>query len=100
MLLMRGPGGFTGGKVLDAMVSQLDLYPTICDVAEAPHPDWLQGRSLLPLVHGETDRLHDELFAEMTYHAAYEPLALDPHRPVEVHQGLPRLPAPGAPELR
>ena len=74
MLLMRGPGGFTGGKVFNAMVTHLDVYPTICDLARIEHPPWLQGVSLLPLVRGETDRLHDEIFAEMTFHAAYEPV--------------------------
>jgi arylsulfatase A-like enzyme len=74
MLLMRGPGGFLGGKVYDAMVTHLDIYPTLCALAEAEPPPWLQGKSLLPLVHGETDTLHDEIFVEMTYHAAYQPL--------------------------
>lgn len=73
MLLVRGPGGFSGGRVIDPMVTHLDLYPTICDVAGISHPDWLQGRSLVPLVQGRTDRLHDEIFAELTYHAAYDP---------------------------
>jgi N-sulfoglucosamine sulfohydrolase len=73
LLIVRGPGGFLGGKVHDAMVSHLDLYPTICDVAGIEHPHWLEGTSLLPLVRGEVDRLHDELFAEVTFHAAYEP---------------------------
>ena len=27
----------------------------------------------MPLVRGEVDRVHDEVFTEMTYHAAYEP---------------------------
>ncbi len=72
-LILRGPGGFTGGKVVDAMVSQLDLFPTICDLAAIGHPDWLQGGSLLPLMRGEIDRLHEEVFAEVNYHAAYEP---------------------------
>jgi arylsulfatase A-like enzyme len=27
----------------------------------------------MPLVHGEVDRLNDGIFAETTYHAAYEP---------------------------
>jgi N-sulfoglucosamine sulfohydrolase len=72
-LIVRGPGGFTGGHVRDEMVSHLDIYPTLCDLAGLPHPDGLQGASLLPLVAGEVDRLHDELFAELTYHAAYEP---------------------------
>jgi arylsulfatase A-like enzyme len=73
MLLMRGPGDFTGGQVIDALVSQIDLYPTICDLAGIPHPGWLRGSSLLPLVSGETSSLHDAIFGEQTFHAAYEP---------------------------
>lgn len=73
MLLVRGPGGFTGGRVVDAMVTHLDVYPTLCDLAGVAHPPWLQGRSLLPLVQGKVDHLHDEVFSELTYHAAYDP---------------------------
>jgi N-sulfoglucosamine sulfohydrolase len=73
MLLMRGPG-FTGGKVVDAMVTHLDVYPTICEVAGIGQPpSWLQGKSLTPLVRGDADRIHDATFAETTYHAAYQP---------------------------
>ena len=32
-LIMRGPGGFLGGKVSDALVSHIDLFPTICELA-------------------------------------------------------------------
>jgi N-sulfoglucosamine sulfohydrolase len=74
MLLMRGPAGFTGGKVFNAMATHLDLYPTICELAGVEGAPRLQGTSLLPLVRGETDHLHDAIFAEMTFHAAYEPL--------------------------
>ena len=74
MLLMRGPGGFVGGKVFDSLVSHLDIYPTICDVAGIEHPPWLQGVSLMPLVRGEAPAVRDEVFAEMTFHAAYQPL--------------------------
>ena len=73
MLLMRGPDGFTGGKVVDSLVSQLDIYPTLLDIAGIDHPPFLQGTSLMPLVHGETEKVNDEIFAEVTYHAAYEP---------------------------
>jgi N-sulfoglucosamine sulfohydrolase len=72
MMIMRGPG-FSGGKVIDAPVSHLDVYPTLCELAGADPPEWLQGTSLMPLVRGEADRLHDAIFAETTYHAAYEP---------------------------
>ena len=73
ILLMRGPGGFERGRVHDAMVTQLDLYPTICDVVGLEYPSWLEGKSLLPLVRGDVTQIHDEIFAEVTYHAAYEP---------------------------
>src|SRR5579875_3409164 len=72
-LIMRGPAGFTGGKVCDAMISQMDLYPTICELLNIEAPDWLQGRSLMPVIRGEKEQIHDELFAEVNYHAAYEP---------------------------
>jgi N-sulfoglucosamine sulfohydrolase len=72
-LMMRGPGGFGGGKVCDAMVSHMDLYPTICELLHIDKPDWLEGKSLFPLMRGETQNIHDELFAEVNYHAAYEP---------------------------
>jgi len=73
MLIMRGPGGFDGGRVCDALVSHVDLFPTLCDLLQIEPPDWLQGRSLMPLVRGEADQVRDEVFAEVTYHAAYEP---------------------------
>ncbi len=72
-LIMRGPSGFSGGKVSNAMVSQLDLYPTICELLNIEKPQWLQGKSLMPLMRGETAEIHDEIFAEVNYHAAYEP---------------------------
>ena len=73
MMLMRGPGGFTGGKVVDAPVTHLDVYPTLCELAGVEAPNWLQGSSRMPLVRGETERLHEAIFAETTYHAAYQP---------------------------
>ncbi|MCJ7738958.1 MAG: sulfatase, partial [Anaerolineae bacterium] len=73
MLIMRGPGGFEGGRVCDALVSHIDLFPTLCDLLEIEPPDWLQGTSLMPLVRGEAEEVRDEVFAEVTYHAAYEP---------------------------
>ena len=73
MLIVRGPGGFHGGRVSDALVSQIDLYPTLCELAGVEPPDFLQGRSLLPHVRGETPEVNEEVYAELTFHAAYEP---------------------------
>jgi N-sulfoglucosamine sulfohydrolase len=73
MLILRGPGGFAGGRVNDALVSHIDVYPTLCELVGIERPDFLQGLSLLPLVRGETGSMRDAIFAEMTWHAAYEP---------------------------
>ncbi|MFZ0589288.1 MAG: sulfatase [Bryobacteraceae bacterium] len=72
-LIMRGPGGFRGGKTCEAMVSHMDLYPTICELLNIEQPGWLQGKSLMPLIRENVPQIHDELFAEVNYHAAYEP---------------------------
>jgi N-sulfoglucosamine sulfohydrolase len=74
LLIMRGPGGFHGGRVSDALLSQIDLYPTMCEVAGAEIPQWVQGRSILPLIRKDATAVREELFAEMTFHAAYEPI--------------------------
>ncbi len=104
MLVIAGPGAhdagrdatpFAGGRVMQGMVSHVDLFPTICDVLGLPHPQWLQGQSMIPMlgngnggVSGESDErqhvggdvsdddvsIRDEIFAEVNYHAAREPM--------------------------
>ena len=72
-LIVRGPDGFTGGRVIDALVSQIDIYPTLCELAGIEPPGFVQGESLMPLVRGEVERVREDVFTELTYHAAYEP---------------------------
>ena len=57
----------------DALVSHIDVYPTICQLLDVPCPEWAQGKSLLPLINGETDKINDYVFSEITYHATYQP---------------------------
>jgi arylsulfatase A-like enzyme len=74
MLIVRGPGGFHGGRAFDELVSHVDIFPTVCELAGVEPPPWLVGRSLVPLVGDrEPPGSRSEIFAELTYHAAYEP---------------------------
>jgi arylsulfatase A-like enzyme len=73
MLIIRGPGGFLGGKESDSLVSQVDLFPTICELAGIAKPAWLQGTSMLPLTANPSARIRDRVFAEVNFHASYEP---------------------------
>ena len=72
-LIMDGPAPFRGGRAIDGMVSHIDIFPTLCDLLDIDRPAWLQGHSMLPLLNGERESIRDELFAEVSYHAAYEP---------------------------
>lgn len=80
MLMIRGPKGsdtpFAGGRVVEPMVTHLDLYPTLCELLGKTVEHHLEGKSLLPLVRGETDALHDVIFSEQTYHGdkGFDPL--------------------------
>ncbi len=74
LFMMRGPRGFHGGKVIDPLVSQIDVFPTLCELAGLEKPAWLQGTSLLPLLSDPSMPLHDEIFSEVTFHASYEPM--------------------------
>ena len=51
-LLARGPG-ITAGATPEQFVANIDLAPTILDLAELPVPESMQGRSMAPLLRGE-----------------------------------------------
>jgi len=76
MLIMRGPrgSGFEGGRVSDALVSQMDIYPMLCDLLCVEKPNWLQGVSMLPLVDGSAASIRDHVFGEQGWHCwGYDP---------------------------
>lgn len=73
-LLMRYPGMNRGKGRIDALLSQVDVFPTICDIIGTKAPDWLQGHSFLPVINGEREEIRTALFAEINYHVAYEPV--------------------------
>ena len=59
-LIVAGPGVPHGRS--DALVYLFDLFPTICDFAGVPAPAEVEGKSLLPVIRGETPRVRDRLF--------------------------------------
>ena len=75
-LIMRGPGGFSGGKVVEEIIPQFDVYPTALELIGATKPDWAEGKSLVGLVNGRDHvaPLHEYVFTEQTYHGSLEPI--------------------------
>lgn len=78
MLMMQGPATLSprlnDGLVIDTLVSQIDLYPTICEATGAPIPAHCQGLSLWPMLRGEVQSVRDEVFAEVSFHGSYQPM--------------------------
>ena len=52
-LIVRGPG-IEAGITPTSFVANVDLAPTYLDLAGLPIPASMQGRSLVPLLHGQT----------------------------------------------
>jgi arylsulfatase len=54
-------------REIDNLAGWEDIMPTFLDVAGAPIPDTVEGRSVLPLLRGETDGWRE------TYHGEHSP---------------------------
>lgn len=62
---LAGPG-FRGGGRLRQLVSLVDLPPTLLDAAGIPIPATMQGRSILPLLRGDTAGWPEEVFIQIS----------------------------------
>jgi arylsulfatase A-like enzyme len=65
-LILRLPGKLPAGKVVRRQVSQIDVMPTLLELAGLPIPDYVEGSSLLPLILDESHRFREEAYAETT----------------------------------
>lgn len=63
--LIRYPSVLKGGEKIDAMVQNIDVAPTILEIAGIEKPGQMQGYSLMPLLKGETpENWRNEIFYE------------------------------------
>ena len=72
LLIMRYPGRFAPSLRSQALVSHVDVLPTLLETAGAPS-EAFDGRSILPLLTGQRGAERECVFAELTFHTAFEP---------------------------
>jgi len=66
-LVMRYPGAVEERKQVDALVSLIDLGPTILDAAGVAAPAYLEGQSLLPYLADQSPAGREFVFCEDNY---------------------------------
>jgi arylsulfatase A-like enzyme len=49
-LFLRWPAGIPAGRPVDELVQLIDVMPTLLDLSGLPHPEGMQGQSLVPLL--------------------------------------------------
>ncbi|MFC1735638.1 sulfatase [Candidatus Hydrogenedentota bacterium] len=59
--------GVTGGEVSEALVQSVDLMPTLLELTGVDRPDSVQGKSLVPIIRGEQEHVHDVVLAEVGF---------------------------------
>ncbi len=63
-LIIRAPGFFGNGHSTRSLVELVDLYPTLCHLADVPRPAHLEGESLVPLLYDPGRPLKDAAFSQ------------------------------------
>jgi len=76
ILIMHQPESsiFSGGKVINSLLSNIDYLPTLLDHIGANIPQDIEGKSMLPILSGEKKEIRTEIFAEKTFHELYDPI--------------------------
>jgi tetratricopeptide (TPR) repeat protein len=66
-LIIKTAAGEIAGSRVRTLVQHVDLVPTVLDLAKAPVPDNLRGRSLTPLIRGRASLGARMAYAESLY---------------------------------
>ena len=71
-LIFSCPGYFEQGLESEALVELLDKAPTLLEIAGLEIPEQMQGRSLLPILKGQTAPNHHRQFVRSEYYNALD----------------------------
>jgi arylsulfatase A-like enzyme len=61
-MIIKAPG--LSNKSVDELVEFVDIYPTICELANIPLPNHLQGKSMVSLMNGKNEKWKNVVFSE------------------------------------
>lgn len=73
-LIMKVPEAASNGKIVDSLVSQIDVFPTLCELLNLDKPEYLEGKSFAEAFADNKAVLDEYIFAEVNFHTSYEPI--------------------------
>ncbi|MDP6350446.1 MAG: sulfatase-like hydrolase/transferase [Chloroflexota bacterium] len=71
-LMISWPGHFDEDRVSDALVELIDINPTLYEAIGMEIPYYVQGRSLMPILTGESDGADHRDFVRMEFFGAID----------------------------
>ncbi|WP_018626521.1 sulfatase family protein [Niabella aurantiaca] len=69
--LVYAPGLLKGGKIVKQMIQNIDIAPTILELAGLKKPDYMPGRSFIQLLKGDTMGWRKKIFYEYYWEYDY-----------------------------
>ncbi len=77
-LIFYWPGRIQGGRTIQELLCNIDLMPTLLELAGAQIPNGIDGYSFLPLLQLEDSeqsyKPREQFFCELTWHDLYHPM--------------------------
>ena len=96
-LIVHWPAGIPHPASTDALVSSIDIAPTILELAGVERPASFQGVSLVPVLRDPKATVRDYIFAEHNWHNFSAHVRMVRHgNYVYMRNAWPQLPQPGA----
>lgn len=71
--IIRHPASPKNGSVTDALISHVDVFPTICDLIHIEKPDYLEGTSFHDILFTNKENHREDIYAQVNFHTSYEP---------------------------
>ena len=63
-LLVRCPEIFTGGQTISSMIQNVDIGPTVLELAGLEKPEQMVGESFISVLKGDNEKWRDRIFYE------------------------------------
>ena len=83
-LIIAGPG-INRQRTSDTLVELIDINPTICDLVDVPVLENIDGQSVVPILHGDTDSHRDNTVSRLQNFTC---IRTDTHKLIESRDGF------------